>query len=148
MRTLKDWQAISEGSLVSRGTVVALEEDGGPIRVRCLVDENEDLLCEILAQADNQSPALEPGDQVLVWRPSREGEAAVVLGRIGARPKSEPAATAPDELVMEAKHSLTLRVGAGSITIREDGKILIKGKDLVSHAQRLNRIKGGAVQIN
>jgi len=41
-----------------------------------------------------------------------------------------------------------LRVGDGSITIREDGKVLIKGKDLVSHAQRMNRIKGGAVSIN
>ena len=29
-----------------------------------------------------------------------------------------------------------------------DGKILIKGKDLVSHAQRTNRIKGGSVAIN
>ena len=54
----------------------------------------------------------------------------------------------PDELVLEAKHTLTLRVGDGSITIREDGKILIKGKDLVSHAARTNRIKGGSVQIN
>ena len=48
----------------------------------------------------------------------------------------------------EAKHQLTLRVGEGTISIREDGKILIKGTDLVSHAQRMNRIKGGAVSIN
>jgi len=43
---------------------------------------------------------------------------------------------------------MTLRVGNGSITIRGDGKILIKGSDLVSHAQRTNRIRGGAVSIN
>ena len=60
----------------------------------------------------------------------------------------DPDVQVPEELLLEAKHSLTLRVGDGSITIREDGKILIKGKDLVSHATRLNRIKGGAVQIN
>jgi len=35
-----------------------------------------------------------------------------------------------------------------SITIREGGKILIRGNDLLSHAQCLNRIKGGGVQIN
>ncbi len=71
-----------------------------------------------------------------------------MLGRVqtGSFPRSREDVS--DELVLEAKHSLTLRVGEGSITIREDGKILIKGKDLVSHAQRLNRIKGGAVQIN
>jgi len=83
-------------------------------------------------------------------------ETHVILGRIGpshAAPGETRTGSAthdetPAELVLEAKHSLTLRVGDGSITIREDGKILIKGKDLVSHAQRLNRIKGGAVQIN
>jgi len=54
----------------------------------------------------------------------------------------------PDTLLLEAKESLTLRVGDGSITIRADGKILIKGKELVSHAEKMNRIKGGAVAIN
>ena len=77
----------------------------------------------------------------------------VVMGRIGrARPEIDDGADQGDEmpetLFLEAKHSLTLRVGDGSITIREDGKILIKGKGLVSHAQRMNRIKGGAVSIN
>lgn len=54
----------------------------------------------------------------------------------------------PDAIVLEARESLTLRVGDGSITIRADGQILIKGRDLVSSAQRLHRIKGGAVSIN
>ena len=60
--------------------------------------------------------------------------------------------------VIEAKHltfssskpntGSSSRVGDGSIEIRADGKILIKGTDLVSHAKRMNRIKGGAVSIN
>jgi hypothetical protein len=96
---------------------------------------------------------LEPGDKVLVAGAGSLPR-AVILGRIGAPRAVEklmtelPATEPPDELVLEAKHSLTLRVGEGSITIREDGKILIKGRDLVSHAQRLNRIRGGAVSIN
>ena len=80
----------------------------------------------------------------------------MILGRIGPShaPERElaherdPGEEMPDMLVLEAKKHLTLRVGEGSITIREDGKILIKGKDLVSHAQRMNRIKGGSVSIN
>ena len=107
------------------------------------------------------APICARGDHVLVWVPDQTNTRGVVIGLISSRPKDIPVEpsredvlqgllnpTVPDELVIEAKHSLTLRVGAGSITIREDGKILIKGKDLVSHAQRLNRIKGGAVQIN
>jgi len=84
---------------------------------------------------------------------------AVVIGRVGRAARvarsvrkedntQQAPEEIPDTLVLEAKRSLTLRVGEGSITIREDGKILIKGKDLVSHAQRMNRIKGGAVSIN
>ena len=109
--------------------------------------------CDLLQTHEHDRLHLEPGDKVLV---AGAGSLArgVILGRLGAPRAVEklmaelPAAEVPDELVLEAKHSLTLRVGEGSITIREDGKILIKGKDLVSHAQRLNRIKGGAVSIN
>ena len=86
-----------------------------------------------------------PGDTVLVWR-SADGARAIVLGRVGPSVGVTPAV--PDTLTIEAKQSLTLRVGDGSITIREDGRILIKGRDLVSHAQRTNRIRGGSVAIN
>lgn len=90
------------------------------------------------------------GDAVFCWAEGGDPEQLLVLGRIGAAAASTTpsAAPIPDELVLEAKQSLTLRVGEGSITIHEDGKILIKGKDLVSHAQRMNRIKGGSVSIN
>ena len=43
---------------------------------------------------------------------------------------------------------VTLKCGDGSIAMRRDGKILIKGLDLVSHAARTNRVKGGSVAIN
>ena len=130
---------------VRRGTLIAIE--GAQVRV--VTDEGipEEVDCDILF-ASSAAPRLVLGDAVLVWRPAA-GERGVLLGRIGpsgADPHGD--AGCPDELVLEAKHSLTLRVGDGSITIREDGKILIKGKDLVSHAQRMNRIKGGAVSIN
>ena len=76
-------------------------------------------------------------------------ERGVVMGRVGASksPKKRDK-SGPDELTIEAKQNLVLRCGDGSITLRNDGKILIKGKDLVSRAKRLNRIKGGSVAIN
>jgi hypothetical protein len=94
-------------------------------------------------------PFLEPGDIVLVWVGLND-QPAVLLGRIASvAPLTRGSeASIPDELVIEARKNLTLRVGDGSISIRSDGKILIKGKDLVSHAQRTNRIKGGSVSIN
>lgn len=109
--------------------------------------------CDVLQTHEADRLHLQPGDRVLVAGAGSLPR-GVILGRIGAPRAVEklmaelPTTEPPDELVLEAKHSLTLRVGEGTITIREDGKILIKGKDLVSHAQRLNRIKGGAVSIN
>jgi hypothetical protein len=111
--------------------------------------EQKEIDCELLCAAEDAC-CFSPGDAVLVWRPDAE-ERAVIIGRIGrsiAPEAGPPERAVPDELVLEAKQSLTLRVGDGSITIRADGKILIKGKDLVSHAQRVNRIKGGSVAIN
>lgn len=128
---------------ITRAEVVSLEEDGW---IQVQAEDSTVRTCELLRVAERVAE-LRPGDRVLCWFPASETEGGVVLGAIG--PHAPPGSgETPAELILEAKHSLTLRVGNGSITIREDGKILIKGKDLVSHAQRLNRIKGGAVQIN
>jgi hypothetical protein len=64
--------------------------------------------------------------------------------------KSEPLQVQVDgeQLVLEAKQQIELRCGESSITLRKDGKILIKGAELVSRASRSNRIKGASVEIN
>ena len=87
------------------------------------------------------------GSEVLIWTDVAAGR-GVVLGSLVRAQVEDDSRPVPDELLIEARESLILRVGDGSITIRADGKILIKGKDLVSHAQNVNRVKGGAVAIN
>jgi hypothetical protein len=101
--------------------------------------------CLVLRTSEGPPLRLAAGDAVLVW-PAKPH--CLILGRIASSPVPTPAADVPEELVLEAKKNLTLKCGDGWITFRADGKILIKGKDLVSHAQRLNRIKGGSVAIN
>lgn len=148
------------GGTLTRGLVAATLRDGDLLVVPDGDDEPE-LRCSLLVTSPEGPIRLERGDRVLVWRPD-EQSTGVVFGRLGsliqtpprqsevAQPRAIPApvpAEPPAELVLEATHSLTLRVGDGSITIR-DGRVLIKGKDLVSHAQRTNRIKGGSVSIN
>jgi len=112
-----------------------------------LNSSNQLVSCALLHPIGGRSMAPARGSSVIVLLDTTN-DVGIVLGAVEPSTAEAPSAAIMDELVLEAKHSLTLRVGAGSITIREDGKILIKGKDLVSHAQRLNRIKGGAVQIN
>ncbi len=133
---------------VVRGRVVFVHDNGS---VSVAPDsESRPLRCELLQMGDGPLLRLAIGDAVLLWRAGSEDAYGVILGRVGPSHASElePSEEIPEVLVIEARSQITLRVGEGSITIREDGKILIKGKDLVSHAQRMNRIKGGAVAIN
>lgn len=51
-------------------------------------------------------------------------------------------------VTIEAQEEVVLKCGAGSITLRRDGKIIIKGTHLLSRSSGQNRIKGGSVQIN
>ena len=49
---------------------------------------------------------------------------------------------------LTAKERIELRVGKASIIMEADGQITIRGTDLVSHASRANRIRGGSVNLN
>lgn len=141
MTTVLDTMA--DAGLAS-GRVAELTDDGGVVVV---LEDGRRLACARL-HASDAGLTLTAGDEVLVHR--RGEGTGVVVGRIGPG-RAAPAVAmpaVPDELVIEAGSSLTLRVGNGSITLREDGRILIKGSDLVSHATRMNRIRGGSVDIN
>ena len=51
-------------------------------------------------------------------------------------------------LVLEADSSLTLRCGKASITLSREGRIVLRGTQLVSHASGVNRIRGGTIKLN
>ena len=64
--------------------------------------------------------------------------------------KSEPINTIVDgkKITLEAENEIILKCGKGSITIHKDGKIIVKGTNLLSRSSGVNRIKGGSVGIN
>lgn len=129
---------------VQLGRVASIGHDG---RVTVVVNdggESREVCCEVM-RTGREPLDLRVGDKVL-WVPVSHGE-AVVLGAVGRDPVTEETGM-PTELVIEAGEQLTLKAGDGSITIRADGRVLIKGRDLVSHATRTNRIRGGSVAIN
>jgi hypothetical protein len=130
-------------TFLSPGIVHSVTDEG--IRVVLQDNPNELLNCSVLRPIGMQTSTPAVGCPVVVWVDSAN-RSGVILGALDA--PQERQTTVPDELLIEARESLTLRVGDGSITIRADGKILIKGKELVSHAQNVNRVKGGAVAIN
>ena len=52
------------------------------------------------------------------------------------------------KLVFDAEEEILLRCGKSSVLLRRDGRIVIKGGDVVSRASGTNKVQGGAVRLN
>jgi len=52
------------------------------------------------------------------------------------------------QVVIEGQEEVVLKCGEASITLTKAGKIVIRGKYLLSRASGVNRILGGSVQVN
>jgi hypothetical protein len=94
------------------------------------------------------------GREVLACRANRAGE-LVIVGLLTDAASAESTEEDAIDLVIErrrvilsAKTEVVLRCGEGSITLGADGKVTIRGIDVVSSASRTQRIRGGAVRIN
>ena len=52
------------------------------------------------------------------------------------------------KIVFDAKEEIVLRCGKSSVTLKKDGKIVIKGTQITSRSSGTNKIKGASVSIN
>ena len=92
----------------------------------------------------------EPGQAVLLVFENGDPTLPVIVGLVKdkiAEVTLEPARHS-NELVLETKKELTLVCGKSSITLRSDGRIIVKGVEILSRASRTNKIRGASVQIN
>jgi hypothetical protein len=83
---------------------------------------------------------------VVAFEPARPDN-PIVLGVV--RP-AEPVEVVVDgeNLTLSAHQSITLKCGKASITLNRDGKVIIRGAHVVSHASGVNRIRGGSIDLN
>jgi hypothetical protein len=49
---------------------------------------------------------------------------------------------------LTAKDEIVLECGKASITLRRNGRVIVRGTYIETHSEGTNRIKGGQVQIN
>jgi hypothetical protein len=52
------------------------------------------------------------------------------------------------KLLLQAEREIVLQCGQSSLTLSRDGKIVIRGVNLLSRASGVNKIKGGTVHLN
>jgi len=134
---LVDFEGNERGPLCCRSTVAlssdqlqqAVEQRRGAVLLFDEGDPARPLLVGLL-QPPNETPNI---DLIMQGEPGS--------GQLEARVDGE-------RVVLEGKREVVLRCGEASITLREDGKIVIKGTHLLSRSRWTNRIKGGSVQIN
>ena len=80
---------------------------------------------------------------------------AALLGELLQQPAASTASSKPIEarvdgkrVVIEGDHEVVLRCGDASITLRPDGKVIVRGAYIETTASGVNRIRGGNVKIN
>jgi hypothetical protein len=87
----------------------------------------------------------------LVRESLAEAPAAATQARVNPSTLGEPGQAMTvngRRLQFEAQEEIVFRCGQGSITVRADGSIVIKGTKLLSRASEANKIRGASVQIN
>ena len=52
------------------------------------------------------------------------------------------------KIALEAHEEIQLKCGKSSVTLKKNGRIIIKGTEVLSRASRTNKIRGGSVAIN
>jgi hypothetical protein len=87
---------------------------------------------------------------LVVEPPSLIDELLATPATAAPGPAARPAEARLDgkRVVLEGKEEVVLRCGNASITLRRDGKLIIRGAYVETRATGINRIKGGAVKIN
>jgi hypothetical protein len=128
----------------------------GPTRARWALPVNGPLLDRAVATRQGALLVFENGDPRLpivtglIW----SGQPATPFQELLIAPRATPAATAPEarldgeRVVLEGKREVVLKCGEASITLRSDGKLVLRGGYVETHAKGLNRIKGASVKIN
>ncbi len=127
-------------------TVVSVDEKGGVV----IANESTDPQPARLAAKCAEAGYLQTGDEVVALV-CNDGHTVVVLDRLNARGVESALLSGEREsayVTIEADRSLTLHCGNASITLRKDGKIVLRGTEVVSRASRRNRIRGATVSIN
>jgi len=141
-------------SLAAEGVLVDFPgNENGPILARTLLGLDAAVVRQAIEQRNGVLLAFEDGHPD---RPIVLGVlAGAVLDASRALVSIEPPAQPVEDVlvdgrrvVIEGKEEIVLRCGEASITLRRNGRVVIRGTYVEAHSKGVNRIKGGSVQIN
>jgi len=147
-------ELVLTGLKIKRGYISAISEEG-----EIVVQDNSSslkIVCNFLQTSAGSLPELFPNDMVLYAIDETEFR-GYVLGvvtkyNIEAKHSQKKLVSNQEKTIQNVKISaeekIELKCGRSSLTMKKDGKIVIKGDALTSRARGVHKIKGGAVSIN
>lgn len=131
------------------GVYVELESGAEPIAARLCLDWEAERLTQAVNDGRSAVIAFENGD---LSRPLVIGVVNPV--RAVSLVESEPAPLVIEadadgrRIRVQAHDEIVLQCGDSSISLKRNGRIVIRGNYVETHASGTNRIKGGDVRIN
>ena len=150
------------GKLLAGSTPIAPMVDfagngAGPLRARATVVLDAAVIDRAVVTGQGATLVFENGDPrlpivtglVQTDHAATPFQELLVAGRPTAisPPKTE-ARLDGERVVLEGKNEIVLKCGEASITLRRDGKMVLRGAYIETYAKGVNRIKGGSVKIN
>ena len=129
------------------GRIVEITDDGRPV-----VDFPGNQIAGLIARSVVSYPKRPhvPADgiPVLLVFDDHDPCFPIVVGLVSDRVCPEVADRSGEELVLEASRQIVLRCGKSVITLRRDGKVVVRGAEVVTRASGRNKIRGTSVEIN
>ena len=152
--------------------LVSLDDDGRVVAARLAVRTSVERVQLAIANRQQAVVVFERGDRsrplILAFLEPLEmtslppDAAAAPDGQAEAHPNAAPASQGDEPAVMPcieadvdgrrvrltAQDEIVLQCGSASVTLRRNGRVVIRGAYVETHSEGTNRIKGGQVQIN
>lgn len=124
------------------GLLVRLATSSSPVVARSTVSFSASALADAVARE---------AEVLLLF--AKDDPAPIVVGVLHAAPELAQDATREalvdgKRVTIEGHDEVVLQCGKASITLRRNGRVVIRGTQLESRARGVNRIRGGAVEIN
>jgi hypothetical protein len=139
------------------GTVAAID-DHGHVYVNFAANSGDPIRA-LIALSQTDRAALwerDPDISVLLVNPDHPDGHLAIIGLL-SETLSAPAEETDESdivhldvtsLVLEARKDLVLRCGDSQLTMKANGKIVLRGTDVVSRSSGPTRIRGASVRIN
>lgn len=145
-----------------KGKVLEVVQEEGFLLIQDAADSNAQYPCYFLRTAAGSLPAINKDDAVIYRVPELDEEYGVVLGIIEKYAKHDAKVanklkkheisqmtTLEDKVLhIKAHDGMVIECGKSTIILTKDGKVQVKGNDILSRARGMNKIKGAGVNIN